>query len=450
MDVKWFNRLKPSDNESTNSYYNKSLLDVHTIDSLDGKVVLRQVAERLGRNGKEKTKIMRYTVMKDHIRVWQLLQSFKEEERTFHEVVVEGSLQKPRCDIDIDGETYRRCVGRYPSDREELFTFGDEAFSCIVKCFIKVIRDLECEIDLNTDVIVLDSGRETKYSRHVVFDKLVHKNHVEAKHLYTIVSNILNVKYLPCLDPAVYGSNQCLRILGSVKEGTTTPLSFLDAFYIDNELVIHKYPVELLNSNHKMIIQLSSSLLTTCIDCKYIHKLAVEVVPRKVFDSIYLNEESANEAFLLLEDCKSYSIDSIEGRMIKLRRNTPSMCILCCRVHDQSSPYLIVSERGNVQFHCRRDTSTSVSLGSIHIDEYESVKEDDSTLSVLNQEVQVVVKERVLNKTNRLSSLVSNTEIKLPPTKHKKLKVIKRETFNDKLYSLIGSAHSSDYLDSLY
>lgn len=446
FDTRWFWRLKSS-NDPTNK--SKALLDVNDESSLEGKVVLRQVVSKKNDSSLDNGGVsMRYTVVKDHIRAWQLMMSFHLLSRTFHEVVIEGSLQKPRCDIDVDFNTFERCNGRKAIDSEELHSFGLEAFNHIVKSFIVVMNGLGCDVDLTTNVIVLDSTRHDKFSRHVTFDGFVHRTHLEAKQLYHLVSQDIDTLYLQCIDPSVYGANQCLRIMGSVKEGTNIPLMFLDSFTIDEEVIEHKYPVKFANDQHKQIVQMSLSLLTSCIDCKHIKGLAVEKKVYKSINSVTINEEIAKEALSLLDDEKSFTIDTVESSMIKLRRVAPSMCSICCRIHDSTSPFLLVSQEGNVRYMCRRDLSSHCLIGKVYVEHTDEVIE--TLLKEKNEDEDKPTPTPIpaQNKNTKFDALSKECEVHKSLYKGKK-KISNKIKWTNDLLKLYQSGLTIDPLDAL-
>jgi hypothetical protein len=52
-----------------------------------------------------------------------------------------------------------------------------------------------------------------------------------------------------------------------------------------------------------------------------------------------------------------YKIKSVQGNLVLLRRERPSMCKVCESIHEKEHPYLRINKVGDINFDCRRSTS---------------------------------------------------------------------------------------------
>ena len=137
---------------------------------------------------------------------------------------------------------------------------------------------------------------------------------------------------------------------------------FNEKFQYYDQVYEHEYnidPVELENSLALRSLTITmESLVSMHNDCVYLPSL----IPPKLYDSSALTDLpdlEHEQAIYCLELLKSkmkeapFTIKEIRGHILILKRNAPSLCPICDRIHEKEHPYISLIN-GRISWDCRR------------------------------------------------------------------------------------------------
>lgn len=241
----------------------------------------------------------------------------------FYELIMGENRQKPHFDIDISDMKI---------DHQS-----------ILKLVVDSISDNIGKMGyvLNSDnILVFTSHGREKHSYHVIIDGFYHKNNKEAKEFYFRVCHNLPLIKSKYVDRAVYSSKQNFRLLGSSKEGSS------------------RYKI---CSSHDQI-DLKRTLVSYVDTETNIH-LPISIPEIKLtLDKI--SDSETKKILNMIPDSSNYSYLRRVDSYIILKRERPSYCQICQRIHDAENPYIIV-QHGDIFFNCRRNQK-SLHLGYMY------------------------------------------------------------------------------------
>lgn len=242
-------------------------------------------------------------------------------------------------------------------------------------------------IELNY-YIVFTSGNK---SIHIICPEVNIEN---SKHFRYYANKVKdNMKYYSqYVDIGVYRTRAQLRMLGSQKDGRKK--------LFDRRL--SKLPPEYYHSDNKKLSIFKLSLLSTKNHCL---KTTLKAAEENNIEGIDANNYFEKISNLLLKFDNSYRIQCITDSIIILKRNRPSFCYICNRVHHNENPFLVLKNNGEVRFFCRRNVNKfSKKIGVIEdiaseglnlpinfhnvliSNWYLSLCSDDELLSIINEE----------------------------------------------------------------
>ena len=176
--------------------------------------------------------------------------------------------------------------------------------------------------------------------------------------------DILSMKH-EWVDSGVYSKNQCLRTVGSTKDGRMKVFS--DVWNYDNCLGLRIFGFDLKNI-------IKYSCVTLCDDC-----ILVKPDPESVkMEMKFVKHHSFDINSSLIQRIESHISPTFEIRevlgngMIILDRKESSFCDICERYHAEDTkgdnPFITVKENSSklteVRFHCRRNKDKSLILFS--------------------------------------------------------------------------------------
>lgn len=295
--------------------------------------------------------------------------------RCMHEVVRSNHTQKPRFDIDVKSD-------KLP-DGVDIVTYADKIKDETITAILDMFSEINITLSLEKNILVYSSHGDSKgiYKRsyHIIVDGYCHKNNKEAGAFFEEVVNKGNLhEYVEIghLDPAVYKSNQCFRLLWNHKYGEDRIKEFNETFTYLGVEYTHKYPVRRFNNpNHKKIHLLGASLLSNTAGCSLLPDYYIE----PLYDKFDISDEDTQKC---MDICTAYFSGKSKkkrkcpfkfaGRtdsLISLQRLYPSHCELCNRVHHSCPPYMYINSQGDIHWSCgRRSKLNNKSIVIGHID----------------------------------------------------------------------------------
>lgn len=372
---KWYRRINSNEEDDEENHIGRKkargILNDFTIKDLEGKLIVCLMPKK---------DVRLYTVFDSHVEFAMFQQSFEIYKRSFYEIAFGDYLQKPHFDIDIDlPDPNDPQAYKGPPVSEEI---AERLKDTVIRLIIEVFNEKGVVISLQRDVLVYTSHGIDKRSYHIIINNHCHAGCKEAKALYDLV-----IQRFPAdlkiyvennnIDSSVYSPKQQFRILGSTKIGKNRTKKFSKEWIFEGNTIVHEYIEVPDTPEYESVLQLEESLLTFTNNCSILPSL-LQSDPNapNVASSGHsytgsmenINKELANKAFkLLIENLKAsglcsgknlpFSVLSIAGINIALKRHRPTPCGICRKIHEHENPYLIVAGEGatrNVYFHCRR------------------------------------------------------------------------------------------------
>lgn len=313
-------------------------------------------------------------------------------DREVHEVILGECRQKPRFDIDL---TLENCPPEFKGD---LLLYGNYIRENIIRGSIEVFADHNIVIDIEKDLTVCTSHSpeirdgsgnncsiDLKYSCHIIFHNYYHGNHFEAREFFDLTIEKIKSWYPKIekavesgvLDRAIYTSLCSLRIIGSTKDGKRIKTLTTNMIYQDKVYSLTSYPQGDIKAE---LSAFRRTIITDVSGCNFIPI----IVPLKEdnYSSVELSVGTADEAMLILSKTLGYlprdadiygdagssgesvgvtipddlpfTIDSVSGSLISLKRKRASYCLLCKRSHESIGQFIRVTNGGNMYLYCHR------------------------------------------------------------------------------------------------
>ena len=258
---------------------------------------------------------------------------YKNLESSKHYYEVIHGEQKPYFDIDIK-------VKDFKGDPENL---------------IKNLIDSINKILGESEIIIYNSNGIKKLSYHVlVLDKYV-RTYRENKNICLSIIDGMDEEFQEYMDSSVYTSTRLFRMVNSEKEGSLR--------------------MKRLGEKETTKFKDFCRSLVTYIDGDATLIEDQDRVSIPLFSPDQMDKELVDKAIEILESTyyNSFSLKEIKGSLILLKRNRPTFCDVCSRVHENEHPYLIYKRNGDLLFNCRRNED-SFYIGNILENDDEIVK----------------------------------------------------------------------------
>lgn len=314
----WYNYL--------NNPKEKSLLKEQKIE--DGNIIVSQ-----------ELSFRKYTIFKKNIDLFNFLEKIDIEKKCLYEILTENQPRVPYFDVDIENE---------------LSSFDEQDF-------IQKLHKIHTEKYPDNPLLVFSSHTEKKKSYHILVRGVYTFNHREGLEFYKDYIHDLEEKYRQYFDQSVYKSVQQFRILGTHKYGKTNTKIFREDLSLG-----YKLPKRCKDQKSKDIHNFYISLISNVQDCQYLDKFQqIAKKEKKTMEQGSCNEEDIEKALEIFNKSfegqeSTYSfIDYKEDNgnfLIIMKRNIPSECKLCQRVHENENPFLtVVGEERRIYFNCRRN-----------------------------------------------------------------------------------------------
>lgn len=358
---KWYYLLKTkkySENKITNGLFSE-----HPRDTLRNKLLISWSYQDSSND-----KVSRlFTVFKSYVEFGIYQSKIPIHKRCFYELILGEFRQKPHFDIDISLNDV--ILNDYQNNMDKMMESSDLVINDLVKSIETVLKNVEVRINFDKDVLIFSSHGENKKSYHVVINNYCHSNNTEAKAFYNKVIEEMNPKYTSWIDSAVYSSIQQFRIVGSQKIGSSRIKRFNAKYHCDDLDIIHKFQEEPDSDDHETILMLEESLVSFVSSCSTLPAFenVAEDKVKNYSETIDVTEEEAKIALSLIASAGNitvdnpifpYKLDAINGPIVILKRTKPSKCKICCRIHHNENPYLLITgDERCVYFCCRRNTN---------------------------------------------------------------------------------------------
>jgi hypothetical protein len=261
--------------------------------------------------------------------VYDYINLFEPYHKHFYEIIIGSKKQKPHFDIDLDSR-----------DPNYIKYHNDEDLDIVNSKIVKSLVDTILLVDPFAIIKTYTSNSNNKRSTHVIIINYHHDNNIEANDFYNIIIDNIDVEYSTFIDKSVYKSIQQFRLLGCCKIDTTrvkicsfeTKMSEFETFKqsMISNVEEDSTKISVVLNSKKIIYRIKNLITNNEID---------EILERFVKD---------------VPDIKrNFKVTQSKNNIITLRRQRPSFCKQCNRVHEHENPFII--KRNDVcYFYCRR------------------------------------------------------------------------------------------------
>jgi len=301
-------------------------------------------------------------------------------EKCFYEIMLPGKPRKIYFDIDIELD-------------DSIFNDIEE------RDIIKTLKEaIFTELDnKEITILVFNSHTETKFSYHLVLPDFCVSDEKACLNFYKAVIEKVPESYHQFIDNSVYKNTQQFRLLGSHKFGKSNTKIF-NGYLSHNYLCPERYFKKEAKNNYLFWISLVSKTSTCTLLNEYNYK-------EKKKDFISLGTANTSDVDTILDvfyrhETYKFTYDDFvhlntiekNGNLIlTFRRQNPTYCSWCKRVHENENPFLVVRgiER-EIYYYCRRSDNKGFLLGKLgqyHLTEEEQISINDVT--ILNNEPEI-------------------------------------------------------------
>lgn len=236
--------------------------------------------------------------------------------RSFHEVICANHPQKPYFDIDAPSSLW---------DKEQV----EVVLNLLKRHIVEVLPMVSL-----SNIILFCSSDENKRSYHLIVDNWCFMDAKSNGSFCRMIINRLPDNLRGMIDNGLYHEHQCLRLPFSHKHGSSR--------------------IKLPTINYPGVF--ASGIIGYTDECRFLPTFESPKAMRTDVDDV--DPRPSFELFMRDEPEGSFEICKVVGSIVVLKRLAPSLCRICERTHDRSSPFLSINA-GVTRFHCRR-SETSV------------------------------------------------------------------------------------------
>lgn len=414
---KWYFNLKKSNSGDPESI--PGMLNYVSKPSISGKFL---VSKDIGIKGAKS-----FCLFETYTEFAKYTQYFPHEKRNFYEVMLGKFHQKLHFDLDVHLIKMKLSI-------EQADLLKDLTIISILEVFDEYAKVPKLEFLTNHLCLCTSHGKD-KRSYHIIIDGYSVKNNLEAKEFFNQVyakwrgyAELENQNgrlpqfetFEQSLDSSVYSKVQNFRILGSQKIHSGRIKIFCETFKVFDHEITHNYYTSPRNAEHKFLMQLESTLLSTIHSCILLPQKLPDKPAKVYVESLEIDESTGESAFELLRNewqakRKTYfpfSVRAIEGALVVLSKNGSYDCLLCNKIHDNENPFLIVkNDRIGIKevfYHCRR-AEKSYKLGDLNID-YSSKEFSPENAPKIGYDVTFTLKTLRNYLTNQSTTTIAETE----------------------------------------
>ena len=323
----------------------------------------------------KETKYRKYALFNTKHDLYKNIRISKISEKCYYEIITKHQSRIPFFDIDIDGD--------------DISVFDEEFFfNEIKKIFNKLYSD--------KTLLVYTSHTSFKRSYHLLIRGVYLKDEIQCKAVYDEFISNIHKDYVKYFDGSIYSKIRQFRILGTHKYNKNNIKKFREDLSINFKYTERSKR----NQEAKNVYLFYLSLVTNIDDCEYLKKFDNVVKEDKIISKGSCTDEDVDKAMEIfykkLDETRNFKFNSAvekEGNfIITLKRNHPSYCQICKRVHENENPFLmIVGESKSLYYNCRRTENKNIFLDNL-TDIY--LIEDLNDLNELNEFVEDSIKDK--------------------------------------------------------
>lgn len=361
---KFYRYLVPGGKDYRNSG-NTLYLSKEYIDSDDYFIIAKDIFNP------DKNKLVKcYAGFRNYLDyiIWFL--TVPEHERCFYEII-RNSRQKFRVDLDLE-------IGKHEGiTKDNYLDIGNATSAAVISAYEQVALELNIKFNRNK-VIFTTSTTDIKFSEHQIYDGYYHHNKLEAKALYDLIITKIDPRYRPYVDHSIYSDNQAFRLPFNKKinKNNIKNINWRKCTWAPTDTVNPSDPA------YYIFLHEASLVTFTNNSVAFPSLVSVEEERRSVNINTIDASEYYNDminAFNSSEFANIYKPDrhSTDNKII-CTREKPAFCTMCKRKHDSDNGTISVSERGNIYFRCRRNSTAYTIIGRTTIIPAEPLEDDDN------------------------------------------------------------------------
>lgn len=365
--MKWYNYLNPK-NDNPNST-NKGLLECETIEG--NNLVVCQ-----------KLKFLYFGKFGNYLDfVKYMLRETTPDKRCYYEIIFGNKSQKIYFDIEFHtSDAISEPTTSYEDGQLILPTNeADES----IKYLVNLIKQEIPPLNQNKGhILVFTSHKDTKRSYHIVVEKYGFPDHKSNKMFHDKIVALMPDTWKHIIDHSMYKSSQQFRIVGSCKFETDRYKTLSEELTINYTGSTGWIPqIEYETPEEKMMLLVEASLVSQTTSCMILPKiidpeeeLKLEERKARILENgLVFNPLTPDEIKEVMNLCyqkagltygdpsfpytyKEIVEDNGESSILLLKRQMPSKCRACNRIHEHENPYLIVvGQDRDIYLDCRRN-----------------------------------------------------------------------------------------------
>lgn len=391
MERRWYPLLVPHEDKKQKSLLNNE-------EFLDGNLIICR-----------QEKYRNYSIFKTYLQFRDFWFRTPDKDKHFYEVILGDKSQKIYFDIDIS-EDYLSLIEESeslsPDESEEKIVDMIKILRVEIRDSISEIIPISAEKENLPEILIYSShspkkenGRRGKMSFHIIINNYCVSSNIQNSIFFEKIKAKVTQKkeYSPLqrfifseiLDSKIYTSKRQFRILGCSKYSQNRPKIFEEDLSLSSNGDKWKVKYTLRNEIHKITEGLLDSLVTYTKRCNFLptfEEKKKEIKKKKSSPDgggdekeIDINDEVADKVLNLY--CERYNLssppfsllsieqDELQRGILIFKREHPSYCEKCDRVHENENVFFVVwGEEMNVSFDCRRG-SERLYLGKLKLED---------------------------------------------------------------------------------
>ena len=413
MDIWWYGKFLHQADPTK-----KGLKDIYTSAELNEMIIV---------SFEEDIKIRKYAAFDTYIDFYRYVEKCTDSKRRFHEMTLEYKQQKPRFDIDIK-------LKELPPNIIDLFEFGEMIKDMVIESSIKVLQENNVLTDISKDFMIFTSHNDSKYSMHIVLNRLKHPSCGEAMGFYNKCLEISSNKeyFAKYVDNKIYSPEHSLRTLWSTKFNDNRVKHYQKYFKYFNESIEHIIEEKCRSDRHSLLSIFSNSLITFVSNCQMLPYF-IEPEKSSIWDNLddvdqkYIKEAYDKLCCSPIGNINGKNVfnepNKIKGSSIAISRKLSSYCNVCCYDHDSKGAFLILKGQ-YIYFHCATKGSAKQQIGIL------STYQDDILIPISERIQNLRLSGELLNESKVDWDLINTLAKRSTETFGEKLIIVPKEIDN--------------------
>ena len=324
------------------------------------------------------TKRRFYRLFENEEDLCDYLDKIPKEKQHFYEVIPGEWKQKPHFDIDLSDPDFKKKVKEletkyfkgekktkkmreaFDAEYEELLETTSSHLNTLATQIIEEITQQLLLIGISPEELRwYSSNSQTKKSFHLIIPKYFFENNIQAKRLWQFFQERLPADYSKYIDDMVYSKLQNFRVLGSHKppknDEEPRPKKLRRKWdFSGEEIIINKRSKrqEIIESLIGHVEEDAEPFPDFEIEGKNMKKGFIPVseeFPEGLLEEV---ENLAQKAL-----GPNFTLAKVNGSVLSYRREAPSHCEICNRIHDSIWPFVNIFSFGQqwrVYLFCAR------------------------------------------------------------------------------------------------